>query len=273
MSGAVRRKPRAYAYPPERVRDALLGQVEAVRVAARALSDEQQARSSPSALPGWDVRALLAHIAQQIDALPRLLAQPPPAAHRAEVGVAHWVVSASSLAGTPDETARRAAPAAADPVAAIDTAAEELEAVLETGIREDVLLPHRSGAMRALDFTVTRVVALVVHSDDLARATGVPVHLDRHALALTTRILAEALAARVPGASTELRIPPFAAVQCLPGPRHTRGTPPNVVETDPLTWLRLAAGRVSWDSAVATGRLKASGERAGALAARLPVLR
>jgi hypothetical protein len=51
-------------------------------------------------------------------------------------------------------------------------------------------------------------------------------------------------------------------VQCLEGPRHTRGTPPNVVETDPLTWIRLAAGRLDWHGAVAGGAVRASGERA-----------
>ncbi len=65
-----------------------------------------------------------------------------------------------------------------------------------------------------------------------------------------------------PGRSVEVRVPPLAAVQCVPGPRHTRGTPPNVVETDPLTWLDLAAGELSWAAAVASGRLRASGQRA-----------
>jgi hypothetical protein len=60
----------------------------------------------------------------------------------------------------------------------------------------------------------------------------------------------------------ELRVPPYVAVQAVAGPRHTRGTPPNVVETDPVTWLRLATGRLPWDEAVHTGRVAASGERA-----------
>jgi uncharacterized protein (TIGR03083 family) len=268
MSGAVRRRPRAYQ--PERVGDALLAQVECVRLAAHELSAEQQAR--PAGLPGWDVRTLLAHIAGQIDALPRLLAQPAPEAERAEVDLNEWAVSTAAVAGELDEMTQRAAAARADQVAAIDAAAEELEAVLETAVREDVLLPHPFGAMRALHFTVTRVVELVVHSDDLTRATGRPVRLDRQALAIAVRVLADALAAKAPGASTELRVPPFAAVQCLPGPRHTRGTPPNVVECDPVTWLRLATGRTTWAAVTATGRLKASGERAAALAAELPVL-
>lgn len=70
------------------------------------------------------------------------------------------------------------------------------------------------------------------------------------------------LAQQVPGRSVELRVPPHVAVQCIEGPRHTRGTPPNVVETDAATWLRLASGRLSWADAVAEGRVSASGNRA-----------
>jgi hypothetical protein len=78
------------------------------------------------------------------------------------------------------------------------------------------------------------------------------------------------LAQQVPGRSVELRVPPHVAVQCVPGPRHTRGTPPNVVETDPATWLRLATGAVTWADAVAQGRVSASGNRAD-LSAHLPL--
>ena len=85
------------------------------------------------------------------------------------------------------------------------------------------------------------------------------------------RYLLYTLAARYPGRVLEVRIPPVAAVQCLPGPVHTRGTPPNVVETDPLTWIRLAAGRLDWPAAVGAGAVHASGPRAD-LAPYLPVL-
>ena len=78
------------------------------------------------------------------------------------------------------------------------------------------------------------------------------------------------LAQHVPGRSVELRVPPHVAVQCIEGPRHTRGTPPNVVETDAATWLRLATGQVTWDEAVAGGKLTASGNRAD-LSAHLPL--
>ena len=69
------------------------------------------------------------------------------------------------------------------------------------------------------------------------------------------------LADRAPGKAVEVRVPPFAAVQCVPGQRHTRGTPPNVVETDPVTWVLIATGRMSWSDAVAAGKLLASGQR------------
>jgi hypothetical protein len=72
---------------------------------------------------------------------------------------------------------------------------------------------------------------------------------------------ARAFAAAHPGKSVELRVPPYVAVQCVAGPRHTRGTPPNVVETDPVTWLQMYGGRVRWEDAVADGRVRASGER------------
>ena len=88
---------------------------------------------------------------------------------------------------------------------------------------------------------------------------------------IAARYLLYTLAARHPGRVLEVRIPPVAAVQCLPGPVHTRGTPPNVVETDPLTWIRLAAGRLDWAGAVGSGAVHASGPRAD-LAAYLPVV-
>ena len=82
------------------------------------------------------------------------------------------------------------------------------------------------------------------------------------ALRIAVRALADLLAAEHPGRSVEVRIPPYAAVQCIAGPRHTRGTPPNVVETDPATFVGLACGFVDWDAAVASGQVRASGERA-----------
>jgi hypothetical protein len=94
---------------------------------------------------------------------------------------------------------------------------------------------------------------------------------DRTTLATAVRYTLELLAERAPGNSVELRVPPFGAVQCLPGPRHTRGTPPSVVETDAGTWLSLATGGQVWADAAATGRVLASGERSD-LSPWLPVV-
>ncbi|MGC9669373.1 sterol carrier family protein [Planosporangium sp. 12N6] len=85
---------------------------------------------------------------------------------------------------------------------------------------------------------------------------------DRSALREAVRTTLSALAAKVPGRSVEVRVPPYGAIQCVGGPRHTRGTPPNVVEMDPATWLEMATGRTSWAEAVASGRVSASGIRA-----------
>ena len=94
----------------------------------------------------------------------------------------------------------------------------------------------------------------------------------RPALAAAVRLSLRTLAQLAPGRSVEVRVPPFAAVQCIEGPRHTRGTPPNVVETDPRTWLELATGTLTWPAAVATGKITASGNRAD-LSAHLPLVR
>lgn len=81
-------------------------------------------------------------------------------------------------------------------------------------------------------------------------------------IATATRFTVEELASRAPGRSVEVRVPPYAAAQCIAGPSHTRGTPPAVVETDPETWLALVTGTLTWDSAVQSGAVRASGQRA-----------
>ncbi len=93
---------------------------------------------------------------------------------------------------------------------------------------------------------------------------------ERAALRSAARFLLRRLESASPGRSVEIRVVPVAAVQAVAGPRHTRGTPPNVVETDPLTWYKLATGRLGWDEAVRTGALKASGARSD-LSAFLPL--
>jgi hypothetical protein len=95
---------------------------------------------------------------------------------------------------------------------------------------------------------------------------------ERDALATAVRLTARTLAAVAPGRSVEVRIPPFVAVQCVSGPAHTRGTPPNVVETDPRTWLLLATGLLSFEAAKTTGSLRLSGSRAAEIEQWLPFI-
>ena len=89
-------------------------------------------------------------------------------------------------------------------------------------------------------------------------------------LRLLTKHLLALLVAKAPGRAVEVRVPPYAVAQCLEGTRHTRGTPPAVVETDPATWIALAVGDAEWAEAVAAGRVVASGERSD-LGGLLPV--
>lgn len=253
----------------------LATEVEAFLAQSTALADWLAALtpddwSAPSALPGWDVRTLVAHVVGLHDRLPDGLRARTPGA---STPVAEYV--------------RNYAPAAAD-IAARETAAvgdaapHQLIARLRDGLagraaadgvadRTPVAAPR--GTLTALDWVLTRTVDLVVHCDDLSRSLPDrdPAPLHRAALAAATRVLAEILAAQAPGRSVELRVPPFVAVQAIEGPRHTRGTPPNVVETDPLTWLRLATGRFAFTDAVAAGAVRASGNRAD-LTDHLPLL-
>jgi hypothetical protein len=95
---------------------------------------------------------------------------------------------------------------------------------------------------------------------------------DRAGTATAVRYLLQLLAEKAPGNTVEVRVPPFGAVQAIEGPRHTRGTPPNVVEMDAETWVALATGARQWSETVATGSVAASGSRAD-LAEHLPILR
>jgi Bacterial SCP ortholog len=84
---------------------------------------------------------------------------------------------------------------------------------------------------------------------------------ERNQARAAVRELLALLAERAPGRSVEVRVPPYGAVQCGEGPRHTRGTPPNVVEMDPVVWLEVATGRRSWQAAMEAGIVRASGVR------------
>ena len=220
----------------------------------------------PSVLPGWDVRTLLAHVllvasgaVEQLgtrDTAPPIPVDEYVRRYRRDVSAIEQQTRDAAAGQSPAELLAelRAAP---DPVAA------------SAGVAAATVLRGPRGPIRADDWLATRVLDLVVHADDLSRSLPSlpPVPLVRLALAAATRLLAEILAAQAPGRSVELRVPPFVAVQAIAGPRHTRGTPPNVVETDPLTWIRLATGRLTWADAV----VRASGSRAD-LSGYLPLL-
>lgn len=105
-----------------------------------------------------------------------------------------------------------------------------------------------------------------------ALAAAVAGSTARIEIATAVRYLLEELAELAPGKTVEVRVPPFGAVQCIGGLTHTRGTPPNVIETDAETWIGLATGSLAWDDQVASGRVLASGSRAN-LEGLLPIMR
>jgi hypothetical protein len=109
-------------------------------------------------------------------------------------------------------------------------------------------------------------------ADEVGRAAILTVDRDRDTTATAVRYLLQLLAEGAPGNTVEVRVPPFGAVQAIEGPRHTRGTPPNVIEMDAQTWVAIATGSLAWGDAVAAGRVSASGQRAD-LSAHLPLLR
>ncbi|MFJ4469706.1 sterol carrier family protein [Streptomyces sp. NPDC089424] len=260
-------KKRPRAYDPGKTRAAVLAQFGEVRRAVRGLTPEQLA--SPTRLGDWVVRDLVAHIGMALAAVSRLLGEAEPA--RQDARLSDWPAAIGADAPAIAGTARHLAERHPDLDAHLADVERRFTADLDAhpGTR---LLPTSAGALPLADYVVTRTVELVVHTDDLnAAVPGLDVPLDRQALAAATRLLADALAAKAPGGSTEVRIPPYAVVQCVEGPRHTRGTPPNVVETDPLTWIRLATGRLTWPDALAEAKVSASGERAD-LANLLPLM-
>ena len=231
---------------------------------------DPDALAAPSVLDGWTVRQLAGHLVYAHrtlrESLARVTTERPLPVH---VYVQGYRPNAGQIAD-----ASRSAADGDDVVAALDAEIERCAQALVAGPPPVARGPR--GPIAGEDLVRTRIVEVVVHSDDLNRSLPEhdPVPLQRPALAAAVRTLTAVLAGQHPGRSVEVRVPPYAAVQCGigdPGPTHTRGTPPNVVETDPMTFLRLATGRLPWAEAVAAGRVSASGLRAD-LSAVLPVL-
>ncbi len=270
---------RTRSYDPAKVRSALAGQTEALRGVVRELCarpDAAELFDRPTRLGDWNVRLLIAHLGFCLDWLPRHLEQPVP--DGAPLSLVQWVSVTRTAAAAIDAAVQEHAEGAfaGSPAELAKEFDRACDLLLETLERPEVADPARRfvirfGPILLTDFLVTRLVETVVHADDLAAALDLPEFPhDRQALAAVTRLLADAFADQVPGGAVELRIPPYAVVQAVPGPRHTRGTPPNVVETDPLTWIRLATGRTSWADVV-DAKLHASGERSD-LAEYLPIM-
>ncbi len=246
----------------------------------------------PSVLAGWRVADLAGHLLRSALAADRLGAAPPgsvPLSVDAYVGQ-YPAAAAHVAAATVAVTAHRGVQELTGLLRA--AVAEQVEILTELAGRpgaERLVVESPPGPLRLPDHVATLLVEVVVHADDLARSVAVDLVagpsaegppappavdetvLHRPALRTVCRTLAAVLADRYPGHAVEMRVPPFAAVQCVSGPRHTRGTPPNVVETDPVTWLRLATGRVGWAAATASGRVRASGDRSD-LSGLLPLL-
>ncbi len=230
--------------------------------------------ATATVLPGWDVRALVGHLLVMHEGLLAVLNRPSR-----DQPMEMWAL-VGRYAAAADEIGRAAGERAGadDPDALLARLAATTESLAAGFARASlpavVLTPRGPG--RLGEFLRTRILDLVVHTDDLARSLEDPasVPMERKALATACRTLATILADRHPGRSVEVRVPPYAAVQCgvgEDGPTHTRGTPPNVIETDPVSWLRLATGRLSWAELRAQGKISASGHRAD-LSSALPLL-
>jgi uncharacterized protein (TIGR03083 family) len=246
----------------------LLAQAALMRDWLAQLPDE--AFGEPSVLPGWDVRLLTGHLLMIFRSLLAALASPvdePPLALHDYVG--RYRVDAAAIDAVSAELAADRTPAAL--LAELDLLLGQVRVRLAEPLPKVVRAPR--GPITGADYLTTRIFEVLAHSDDLSRSVPgrEPVVLDRAALVAGVRTLAGMLAAKYPGRSVEVRVPPAVAVQCIAGPRHTRGTPPNVVETDPVTFLRLATGRAEWHQALAAGQVRASGNRAD-LSAQLPLL-
>ena len=230
------------------VRSALQAQYAVLVEAFDSLDPE-----GPVDCEGWTVADLETHVTITARGLARASAN--PVTEKATGDVAAWTEATPALAEVADAGAKaerlRLKDFADVAVAALDDEGKTIEQV--------------TGRHSLTDAGVFRLVEGVVHGLDAGIAPN------RQALKLVVKELAQAFAARHPGRSVELRIPPFAAVQCVEGPKHTRGTPPNVVECDPVAFLRVATGRESWADVTRDGRIRASGERSD-LSGLLPLL-
>jgi len=244
----------------------VLGAVRHIDDCVAGLTPEDFAR--PTRLGDWRVTELVAHLG--VSNMARYLAG--PSADSAQVDALGWVNATATAAASVDE--RATAMADESRPGELRSLLHEMRVESEqalTDINPAFVVPARFGAIAVTDYLATRCVEFAVHALDLAAAVEHDVGVDRDATGVAVRLLLTALAARAPGKSVEVRVPPDGATQCVEGPRHTRGTPPNVVECDAKTWLELATGRLTWTSARAAARIQASGDRAD-LSGLLPLM-
>ncbi|TDE12970.1 sterol carrier family protein [Jiangella asiatica] len=245
---------------------------EALRTWLATLPIEAWDRSS--VLAGWNVADLAAHLVLVAEAVTSVA--PAPRGVRAQTVSDYLAAYAPAAREQAGRTRAIADDAGREPeriLAAVDERHAAATRTIDELGPDDVVVTTRRVPVRLADFLVTRVIEVAVHADDLGRSVpdaGTP-DLPRDTLRLAVRALLDVLAQRAPGRSVEVRVPPFAAIQCIEGPRHTRGTPPNTVDLASASWLRLAAGRTTWDHEVASGAVLASGRRAD-LSAHLPLL-
>ncbi|WP_141211165.1 sterol carrier family protein [Enemella dayhoffiae] len=214
--------------------------------------------------PGWDVATMAAYPvvmqAAALQALDRPTAARPSRLADFFSGLRPWLHRQQDLAG---ELARH------DTLDGLRTRyRQDLVELADRLEQEDVppAVETDQHPLKFLDLVRVLSVQLVVHCDDLVESLPDrgPMRWSRSCRADAVRALTDVLATRHPGQSIEVRVPPFAAVQCGTGtedPRHTRGTPPTVVECDPLVLVRLCVGRIEYAEATRTGAVRASGSR------------
>jgi uncharacterized protein (TIGR03083 family) len=211
--------------------------------------------AADSRVAGWTVREVEAHLTATTAGLARILAAEAPA--EPDTDIAGWAAATPGLADVADKDAREGV---ADLAGAVATA----RAALETADEKQVV-QQRTGAHTLHDAVHFRIIEGVVHGLDVG------IDPDPIAQRIAVKTLVDVLMKRAPGRAVELRVPPYTAVQVVEGPRHTRGTPPNVVELGPRAFLDLATGRSAWHDAVRDGQVRASGERSD-LSAYFPLL-
>jgi uncharacterized protein (TIGR03083 family) len=249
--------------------DALAGTRAQYALLAEAVADlPDDAFAKPTRLEGWDVAALVAHLTRGAQAVVNRAES--TAAGTPEIDALTYL---STMTRGAEGTAARAVEAAKGqkPAALRAAFAAAVGAATSAEAPLDATVPGEAGTIGFGEYLVTRCVESVVHALDLKAATGAPDKVDPTALKVAVRALAALVERAAPGKAVEVRVPGHVAFQAIQGPKHTRGTPGNVVECDPAAFVEVASGRVKWGDAVARGTIRGSGPRSD-LTDFLPVI-